>query len=48
VSLSMTAGKDHVSEMRCANGKSRQQGRFGGLMITPRFGLSGPGQLTPM
>ena len=47
-SLSMTAGKDHVSEMRCANGKSRQQGRFGGLMITPRFGLSGPGQLTPI
>src|SRR6202158_5009073 len=47
-SLSTLTGTLYFCEISSAKGKSRQQGRFGGLMITPVLGSSGPGQQRPI
>ena len=47
-SLSTRAGTPKTRSTSAASGKPRQQGRFGGLMTTPRMGSSGPGEQRPI
>src|ERR1700687_4780831 len=47
-SLSTLTGTLYFCEISSAKGNSRQQGRLGGLIITPVLGSSGPGQQMPM